>query len=131
MISDLINQRAVIDQQIAQEQHAQAMMAGEQAKQQAREAKRRVVTLRRAFREAEAAWARYEHECEQVRLEIESHNAQRPDLDDFPTAEELAAWRAEHQRLNTLLCVTMRAQRLDLANIKERARMDMLAAEQE
>jgi hypothetical protein len=131
MISDLINQRVAIDQQIAHEQHTQAMTAWEQTQQRAREAKRKLVTLRRAFREAEAVWARYEQECEQVRLEIENHAAQRPDPDDYPTEAELEAWQVEHQRLTTLLCVTMRARRLDLASIKERARMDMLTAEQE
>lgn len=130
MTSTLQAQRNAIDQQIAQEQHAEAMTAWEQAKKQAREGEAKVGELRRVFNKSAAQWAAYEKECDQVRQSLELHLAQRPAPDDFPLAEELTAWEEKRARLHKLLTVSMRARRLDLANVMEHDRQELLKADQ-
>jgi hypothetical protein len=129
MISELQAQRTVIDQQIAQEQHAQAMAAWEQAKKDAREAKSEVGRLRQVFAEAQAKWAAYERECAKVHASLNEHLASKPDDDDFPTIAEIRHWKDKRERLHKLLTVTMRAQRSDLAAVMEHARIEVIKAD--
>jgi hypothetical protein len=122
--SELEAKRAEIDAEIRQQQQAEAMSAWRQAQADARSARDQAEEAVRSFHRAEAAALAFERECEKVRLEIEEHNLAQPQPDSFPTVEEQARWSAESARLSTLLTVTMRARRLGLADIRERARLE-------
>jgi hypothetical protein len=125
---ELETKRAEIDAEIRQQQQHARVSAWRQAQADARSARDQAEEAVRSFRRAEAAALAFERECEKVRLEIEEHNLAQPQPDDFPTVEEQARWSAESARLSTLLTVTMRARRLGLADIRERARLEAVKA---
>jgi hypothetical protein len=130
MISNLHAQRTAIDEQIARESRAEAITLWEAAKAQARAAKQHVGKMRRVFNESAAAWSAYEKECTLVLHALETHVANQPADDDFPTAEELRAWEEKRARLQQLLTVSMHAHRLELASVMEQNRCEVLQADQ-
>jgi hypothetical protein len=131
MISTLIASRDELNQQIAREQHEQAMAEWQQAKANARAAKAEVGRLRQVFQKAEAEWMAFERECAKVYTSLQEHLAAKPNDDDFPTIREINNWKQKRDRLEKLLTVTMYAKRSDLATVKEHARIDVIKADQQ